>query len=197
MIEEGRPFGGARPLIDERGVLPRVAKVLAAAREHGVLVLHARVVFPAGYPDIDREIPLLAIVVQQKALLDGSEGVEIVKDIAATKDDIVFDHVGTSAFVGGRLDQILEEHDINTVVLFGVATNVIVDGTARDAVNRGLRAVVVEDCCAAADQNTHLATLATLGLIIHGVVAGDEFLTQLRAATASERTGTHGRRTQL
>ena len=46
-----------------------------------------------------------------------------------------------------------------------MATNITVEGTARDAVNLGYRAVIVSDACAAATDAAHDATLETFSLL--------------------------------
>ncbi|WP_369830024.1 cysteine hydrolase family protein [Mycobacterium sp. 1465703.0] len=53
----------------------------------------------------------------------------------------------------------------DTVVFTGVATNITVEGTARDAVNFGYRTVLVSDACAAATYEAHAGTLATFALL--------------------------------
>jgi nicotinamidase-related amidase len=76
----------------------------------------------------------------------------------------------------------IDPRGVDTAVIAGVATNIIVDGTARDASNRGLKAFVLGDCCSAGDDSTHDASLTTLGRITHGVVTSDEFIGSLTAA---------------
>jgi len=82
----------------------------------------------------------------------------------------------------GELERRLETRGIDTLVIAGVAMNIIVDSTARAASNRGLRAFVLADCCSASDDSTHDASLATLEMITHGVVTSDEFVDSLRDA---------------
>jgi nicotinamidase-related amidase len=55
---------------------------------------------------------------------------------------------GVSALAGTELDRLFRLRDINTLVLTGVATQFAVEGTAREAVDRGYRVLVLEDCCA-------------------------------------------------
>lgn len=54
---------------------------------------------------------------------------------------------------------------MTTVLVAGVATNISVEGTARQALDLGYRTVVVADACSAADDRAHQASLDTLGLI--------------------------------
>ena len=47
----------------------------------------------------------------------------------------------------------------------GVATNVSVEGTAREAVNLGYRTLIAADACSAASDAAHQASLETFGLL--------------------------------
>ena len=82
------------------------------------------------------------------------------------------------------LRQLLDARGITTLVLAGVATNVIVEGTARDASNLGFRTYVLSDCCSAADDATHESSLATLGLLTSGVTTSAEFLSAVEVTAA-------------
>lgn len=179
-IEPDRAFGAAfNPMVVANGVLEHTATVLDAAREAGATVVYARVVFPREYAGMEPSTPLYAAVMQSGGFQEGSEGIDIVEQVAPHSSDIVLDHLGTSAFIGGELDEIFAQRGIDTVVATGVTTNVIVEGTARDAGNRNLKTFVLSDCCSAGDQATHDASLANLGLIIDGVATSDDFLSAI------------------
>jgi nicotinamidase-related amidase len=60
-----------------------------------------------------------------------------------------------SALAGTELDRLFRIGDVNTLVLAGVATQFVVEGTARDAVDRGYRVLVREDCCAIRRRDVH------------------------------------------
>jgi nicotinamidase-related amidase len=60
-----------------------------------------------------------------------------------------------SALTGTELDRLFRIRDVNTLVLAGVATQFVVEGTARDAVDRGYRVLVLEDCCASRRRDVH------------------------------------------
>jgi biuret amidohydrolase len=70
-------------------------------------------------------------------------------------------------------DAILRRRQIDTVLFTGVATNVTVEGTARDAVNSGYNIIQVSDACAAATDEAQDATLATFSLLGKVVSAAD------------------------
>jgi nicotinamidase-related amidase len=175
VIEVDRPFGRMfNEMVVRTGLLDNFAKVLDAARAAGALVVYAKVAFPPGSPDLDTGIPLYAAVAEANALVSGSDGVEVVAELAPADGDVAFEHVGTSAFVGGVLERELAERGIDTLLIGGVATNAAVEGTARDAANRGFKTYLIADCCSAADDAAHAASLESLGLITHGVVSSGE-----------------------
>jgi ureidoacrylate peracid hydrolase len=74
------------------------------------------------------------------------------------------------AFYGTDLDLILRARSINTLLLTGVATNVCVETTAREAFVRGYRLVMVADCLAGTSANEHEATLRTMERYFAAVV---------------------------
>jgi nicotinamidase-related amidase len=177
------PFGAIfNPMAVETGVFEHTAAVLDAARAAGATVVYARVLFPEGHPGLVPSSPLYAMVLENNALVAGSPGVEIIDELAPHDDDVIIDHEGMSAFVGGELDRLLEDRGIDTVVVTGVATNVIVEGTARDAANRNLTTFVLADCCSAGDAAAHEASIATLGLITNGISTSGEFVSALEQA---------------
>ena len=68
---------------------------------------------------------------------------------------------GVSAFTASDLDQILRTGHIGTLLLAGVATNFVVEGTARQASDLGYDTIIVGDCCASVSQEAHDASLTT------------------------------------
>lgn len=185
VIEPDRPFGAFfHAMVVRNRVLENTARVLTAARAAGLTVIHARIVFPRDYAGIEPITPLYRTVIDSGALQEGSEGVEVVDALAPHPDDVVLDHLGTSAFVGGGLQQLLDSRGVTTLVTTGVATNVIVEGTARDAGNRGFRTFVLSDCCSAADPATHESSLATLAMLTSGVTTSDDFLSAIGVTAA-------------
>jgi nicotinamidase-related amidase len=177
---EGALSAELAPQVGARGVIPRTAELLAAARKAGVRVVYVRVAFAPGHEGLDTSVPLFAACAELDALVAGTPGAEIVAPLAPAEGEAVVEHGwGSSGFVGGELERLVAAAGIETVLLAGVSTDVIVDGTARDASHRGLRTFVVEDCCAAADPAVHETFVATLGLITHGVVQSADVVAEL------------------
>jgi nicotinamidase-related amidase len=183
-IEPEGAFGSFfHEMIVRDGVLEHTSDALAAARAAGVPVIYARVQFDADYPGLDASTILNGSTIAAGALLAGTPGTEFVEAVAPQDGDAVVDHAGgTSAFCSPDLAPFLVEHGIDTLVVAGVSTNVIVAGTVHDAVNRGMRVYVLGDCCACGDDATQQATLGTLQMVSHGVETSTAFVKALESA---------------
>ena len=81
-----------------------------------------------------------------------------------------------SAFTGTDLDMILRAHDIETLVLFGIATSGVVLATLLDAADADYRVVVVKDCCADLDTDLHAALIDRFFPRLGTVVSSEEIL---------------------
>jgi ureidoacrylate peracid hydrolase len=79
--------------------------------------------------------------------------------IRPSKSDCVVTKHRYSGFFGTDLDLILRSRSIDTLLVTGVATNVCVESTARDAFIRDYNVVLVEDCCGAFDRVEHEAAV--------------------------------------
>lgn len=167
-----------RAEIERRGVLEVAKRLLDGARSAGARVAYTRVAFQEGHSDLVANIPLLGVVAQQGSLLDRTPATEIVDEVKPEADDWVVTNPKVSAFASSDLDERLRASGIDTVVLFGVATNISVESTGRSAGDLGYRVIVVEDACSAAAPEAHEATIASFGLLGE-VASADEVLAAL------------------
>ena len=62
----------------------------------------------------------------------------------------------------------------------GVATNFVVEGTAREAADRGYNVVVVGDCCSSMSQEAHDAALNTVLPFLATITTLDEVTAALQ-----------------
>ena len=149
----------------ERDVIGQVGQLLEAARRSGATAVYTRVAWQPGYPDLVANSPLLAMTKQSQCLVEGSAKAEIVPQLSPQDGDVVVTHQRVGGFSASQLDGILRSRGVNTVLFAGVATNASVEGTARQASDLGYRTIIVADACSAADQGSHDASIASLGLL--------------------------------
>jgi biuret amidohydrolase len=173
----GGAFGALyRPRLEEHGVVEVAKRLIESARLSGVRVVYTRVAFTDR--DMVTNIPLLGIVAEQQCLRAGTPAVDIIDELQPDTDDWIVTNAKVSSFAGSDLDERLRADGVDTVVLFGVATNLSVESTGRSAGDLGYRVIVVSDACEAADDRAHQATLESFALLGE-VASADEVLAAL------------------
>jgi ureidoacrylate peracid hydrolase len=89
-------------------------------------------------------------------------------------DEVVITKHRYGAFESSDLDLVLRSRGIRTVIMTGVATNVCVETTARQAFLRDYYVVFTSDCTATYSQAEHDATLHNIDTFFGAVVSADE-----------------------
>lgn len=144
--------------------LARASSVLKAARQAHMPVIHVRVGFRPGLPEIGDRNKLFAAVKsspQYQKLFDGPAG-EVHPALGPEPGDIVVTKHRVSAFAGTDLEMILRANEIRTLVLFGIATSGVVLSTLLDASDADYEPLVITDCCADMNEELHNALLTHL-----------------------------------
>jgi biuret amidohydrolase len=157
LCEDG-PHLKAPPLqaqVAERDVLATAERVLAAARAAGILVVHVRLAFDPSYRLRTNRLPRFDPYEHNRAMLADSPEAQIVKALAPIEGEPVVDKGCVDPFVGTALREMLAAEGIDEVVLGGVATNLVVESTARHASDSGLQVTIVEDMCASFAPDLH------------------------------------------
>jgi nicotinamidase-related amidase len=81
-----------------------------------------------------------------RVLVRGAAGHEIVPELAPAPGEPVVDKPGKGAFYATDLDTILHNHQIHSLIVTGVTTEVCVQTTVREANDRGYECLVLSDC---------------------------------------------------
>lgn len=179
-------FGGFfAEMVESTGVLGRSNDVLSAARAAGATVAYTRIAFPEDHAGLIVNNQLFAVVDQARCCVEGTPGTAIVDAVAAKDGDLDFPHRRVSGAHDSGLGDTLRSRGIETVLIFGVATNLSVEATARDLSDEGFRVIVVADCCTASDQGTHEASIGSLGLLAAEVADARSVVAALQAGVAA------------
>ncbi|MFF4288494.1 cysteine hydrolase [Streptomyces sp. NPDC001633] len=132
------------------GALANIARLVAAAHEAGVQVMHAVAERRPDGRGASRNARLFRaaekLPVQQLA---GSTAVRIADPVPVGEEDLVVRRLhGLSPVAGTEVDALLRNLGCRTLVVTGVSANVAIPNTVFDAVNLGYTAVVPADAIA-------------------------------------------------
>ena len=155
---------GGRSLEHARRVIPTMRTLVDAARQAGVLVVHAQhTTLPGNLSDSGPWLDARSRATYSVTDLcvKGSWGQQIIDELAPAATDVLVEKYRYSAFAGTNLDLLLRSNGIKTVICAGVSTNVCVEATAREAFSADYYIVIPEDACGSWSPELHNATLET------------------------------------
>ncbi len=155
-----KDFGFAA-MVTQNDVLGKSSQLLDAARGAGVNVVHVVIKYRPGYPERPSNTGLFEATAQASALVEGTWGAEIHDAVPPQDGEPVVTRRGVSGFYASDLASLLSTAGIDTLLLCGVATNFVIEGTAREAADRGFNVIIVGDCCASMSQEVHDSALNT------------------------------------
>jgi nicotinamidase-related amidase len=114
--------------------------------------------------DINKLPPFMAIGSEERAIP------EIVKP---QPTDIVLEKPTPSIFIGTNFEYLMRNRGITTLIFTGIATEIGIESSARDASNRGFYPVVVSDCVSSSDKEAHERSLRNLAKLLIVDKSGD------------------------
>lgn len=172
---------GFARMVQETGILPRSAKLLDAARQAGMKVIHVMVEFgPDATPMPRRGAFFRMLGAGGPTLQTGTWGAKIHDEVAPKPGDEIVKKSMISAFVGSNLDEILKRNGITDIAMIGVATTFVVEGTTWSAVDKGYNCIIVEDCVCAGSQEAHDAAIQTSLTYLTDLCSADEFIAAIQ-----------------
>ena len=151
-----------------RKPIPYIHKLLDFARSNNMLVIHTR---EGHRPDM-RDCAPTKLARSRKAgaeigstgplgrlLIRGEYGHDIIDELKPLAGEPIVDKPGYGAFNQTYLAQILDAHDIKSLLICGVTTEVCVHSTLREAVDKGYDCMLVSDACGSAYPDLHDAAM--------------------------------------
>ena len=149
-------FSGTAAQVEKHNCLEKTAAVLKASRAAGMPVIYVNIEFRPGFPELKKPTyPLIESIQERNAFLRGSWDAAVPEELKPEQGDIVVINFNSSAFSHTDLDCILRAKGIRQLVLAGIATNWVVESTARYGAELGYDITVLEDCCQGFSDELH------------------------------------------
>lgn len=153
--------GGAVPAVEGWEIVPRINRLNDAGRKAGIPVIFTQEFHRKDKVDFGRELD----GAEAYHCLEGTQGVEIVKDLKIAPNDHVIKKPRYDIFLGTGMEYLLNGLDIkpgDTLILVGLVTNVCVHYSTASAHQRDYRVRVVEECCAGTSSEEHSASMTAI-----------------------------------
>jgi biuret amidohydrolase len=144
------PDTGLKLLADEarREALPNIERLLPAAREAGVKVVHCLVQRRPDGLGANHNAKIFAIG-DDVAITPGTPGAELLPELGPEPSDLVLRRWhGIGPMGGTDLDAVLRNLGVTTIVAVGVSVNLAITNLVMDAVNKAYHVVVPRDAVA-------------------------------------------------
>lgn len=203
IVDMQNAFASAGGMLDLAGVDVRPAGdviantklVREAARRARVPVVYLTIGYPpdlstAGGPDSPNPQKELALRLMRerpelrgKLLTFGSWDFQVVDGLTPAPDETVITKSRYSGFAGTTLDAVLRTRGVRNLLVTGIASNVCVESTVRDAYFLEYWPVVVGDATmAAGPDEIQRATLYNVRTFFGWVTTAEDLATSLRSA---------------
>jgi ureidoacrylate peracid hydrolase len=116
-----------------------------------------------------------------KALCEGSLGHALWPDLEVAPEDVVVNKNRWSAFIQGSspLEGILHKAGVDTLLITGTWTDVCCESTARDAVMRNFKTIMITDANATISDRAHNASLAAFYLTFGDIMSTNEVISYI------------------
>jgi len=158
-------LGMAEESPERAAVIAAARRLLDGARARGVPVISVRIAFAPDYSDVTTNAEIWRRVVANKVMAEGSWGAAFYDGLGPLPGETIVTHARNNAFYASALEAIVQRLAPARLVIAGIATNFVVESTARHASDVGYDTVIVGDACSAASPETHHASLASLAML--------------------------------
>lgn len=171
---------GAQLYMGRDDCLHSASRLLDAARQAGVLVVHTRVSFTEGGTDGGHFFKKVGAL---KHFVGDTDLGQIMSEVAPLPGEPVLVKQYASSFFGTSLSATLASHGINTLIVTGVSTSGCVRATAVDAIQHGFLPVVPREAVGDRSDGPHEANLFDIQQKYGEVLSELQVLDYLRSIT--------------
>lgn len=155
--------------VTSRHVIDRAAEAVRRSRQAGIPVIYVVLAFSEHYEDWPRGSALFGPPDPGRRFRAGGWGATVHERLTPLPGDDIIVKRRISPFLGTSLELLLRARGIDTLLCLGVATDLVVLATAKEAHDLGFQVIALEDATATADDELQRA--ATLLLARTATVA--------------------------
>ncbi|MFC1988580.1 cysteine hydrolase family protein [Chloroflexota bacterium] len=163
----------------ENLIIPNLRKLLDFFRENRLRIIYITV--GSEMPDYSDILPNKRELHRMSGNTKGNRAHEILDEIKPLPGECVINKLANGAFSSSNVDPVLRAMEIKYMLFTGVGTSNCVEGTFREAVDRGYNCLAVEDCCGDWVKENHEGSMMRFGKMGR-VETADNVIKELRDA---------------
>lgn len=171
-IVEGAPI----ECKDGRKIIPNIQEMIKFCHNENIPVMYTKEIHRPSKVDFGMELERN----EPEHCIEGSKGVQIVKELTPTDKDYIIYKRRYSSFYLTDLEILLKGLKKNTLIISGAATNVCVYATALDAQQRDMHVIVLEDCVAGTEKALHEMFLKNIDYVLGDVTTSKNLTSILK-----------------
>lgn len=174
----------------ETVVVPTIQRLLAFFRRRDLRLVYLTV--GSALPDFSDLLPHMRPFAESIGNTRGRHEHEILDELKPAEGDPVIAKTTMSAFHASGFERLLRAWGVEQLLFTGISTNSCVEGTARDAADRGFRCLIVEDGCGAASQRLHDASCENFARLLGRVASSADVVAEIERALKPGAPGCAG-----
>ena len=162
----------------EKWVIPNISLLLDFFRKNSLKIIYVTIGSQVpDYSDLALHLKSLAETVGNRKELPNHE---ILRELKPEQGEWIVNKTTMSAFNSSPMDSVLRSGGIEYLIFTGVSTNSCVEGTARDAADKGYKCVIAEDACGAANEELHRASINNFKRLLGRVGTAARMIQELK-----------------
>lgn len=186
-VDEGAP----KECVGAREFVPKINELTATCRRLKIPVIYLKSNRRADQSDAGLSKDIYPRYENDEMLpLEGKKGAEFCSDLNITAEDYIVPKIRYSALIPGSssLEPLLRGLGRDSFIICGVATDVCVESTVRDAMMLGFKTFVVGDLTATHNEERRKRSLEVLDKHFAKVLTFDEVMTELAQLAMESQT---------
>lgn len=165
-----------------RPMIPALARLLRAARDKEIPVVHCVAIRRADLRGTSTNAPLFEVANRSGGLREGTPSVELVPELGPDPTDIVLPKTHGVGSIGSTgVNAVLRNLGVDEIVLTGVSVNVAIQALAFEAVNLGYRVTIPRDAVAGVPSTYADEVLARTLSLVATLTSVDELIARWTA----------------
>lgn len=166
-------------------IIEPVHRLIDACRKRGLPVIHTLTTFRSDYADAGLVAQRFPALQHLGHIMAGTWDAQIIDRLLPREGEYVIAKSRFNAFYGTNLELVLRSLGVDTLIVTGVATNVCVESTIREAFIRDVSVILPRDATASYTKEMEEASLATLGFMFANVATVDDVVEAIESVSAT------------